>query len=208
MPPSPAVHRAGLDARPPASVLVVLAASAGGISALETVLGALPASLAAAVAVVQHRPPVRPSALVEILERATRLRVTGARAGEALLASTVYVAPADKHLTVMADGKVRLVDGHRIHGVCSSADPLLETAPLAFGANVVAVVLTGYGSDGSDGVRRVAAAGGAVIAQAPWSAFAPGMPEAAIATGNVGSVLPLAEIAPEIERLVRARRVR
>ena len=138
--------------------------------------------------------------------RATELPVKFAEEGELLVASTVYIAPPDGHLTVMADGTIRLVDGNPIRHVRSSANPLLESAPDAFGANVVAVILTGFGHDGTDGVQCVANAGGSVIVQDPASAHAPYMPRGAIATGAVHEVLPLDAIAPRIVQLVEARR--
>jgi two-component system chemotaxis response regulator CheB len=190
----------------PARTLVAIIASAGGIGAIRTILRSLPQDLGAAVAVVQHRTTASPNLLVQVLQRATRLKVKLAQEGEPLLPSTVYVAPPDVHLTVFPDGTVRLVDGTRIHHVLSSASPLLESAPHAFGRNVVAVVLTGCSDDGSDAVKRVADAGGSVIAQDPATAEHARMPQSAIATGAVHDVLSVNEIGRRVVQLVDVRR--
>ena len=205
---TPAVDRSAgaKSAQPPAParVLVAVAASAGGIEAISSILEALPADLPAAVAIVQHRTAALPNLLAHVLGRATRLRVKFAEEGEPLLESTVYVAPPDMHMTVLADGSVRLIEGARVCNVRPAANPLLESAPDAFGRNVVAVVLTGANLDATDGVQRVAEAGGRVIAQDPASAAHPTMPRSAIATGAVHDVLPLGAIGPRIVELVKA----
>lgn len=189
--------------RQPATALVVIAASAGGVNALQTLLSHLPANLPAAVAIVLHRTPNVRSALVEILRRATPLNVRAAEEGEAIAEGTVYVAPPERHLVVTGHHTFHLTDGHRIRYVQSSANPLFETAAPVFGARLIAVVLMGFDSDATDGVQGVAAEGGTVIAQDPATAVIPDMPRSAIATGAVDYVLPLGEIAPRIVQLLR-----
>jgi two-component system, chemotaxis family, protein-glutamate methylesterase/glutaminase len=187
-------------------VLIVIAASAGGIEAIRILLAGLPANLPAAIAIVQHRTNAQPNFLAQVLARATPLAVKFAQEGEPLHASTVYVAPPDMHMTVLPDGSVRLVDGTRIRHVLSSANPLFESAPDAFGSSVIAVVLTGANIDATDGVQCIAKAGGRVIAEDPASAHQATMPRSAIATGAVHEVLPLDGIAPRLVELVQACR--
>lgn len=202
-PNDPTVHRGRGTA---AETLVAIAASAGGVEAVSTILRRLPVDLPAAIAIVQHRTTASPNLLAEVLQRATPMTVKLAQEGEPLRPSSVYVAPPEMHLTVLADGSVRLVDGTRIRHVLSSANPLFESAADAFGPNVVAVVLTGSNLDATDGVQSVARAGGTVIAQDPASAQYARMPRSAIETGAVHDVLPLDAIAPRIVELVEARR--
>jgi two-component system chemotaxis response regulator CheB len=180
---------------------VVVAASQGGISALQTVLGRLPADLPTAVAIVQHRTSALPNRLAEVLGRATDWRVKLAEEGETPLCGTVYLASPTRHLAIARDGTFQLVDGRRIHHLTSSANPLFQSAARSFGANVVAVVLTGRDSDATEGVQAVAAAGVMVLVEDPESAFVPGMPDSALRTGAVDRVLTLPEIADAIVEL-------
>lgn len=181
--------------------LVALAASAGGIQAISQILSALPASFPVPLAVVLHRGAGAPQALPRILARQTMLTVKLAEEGDVLRPGMVYVAPADRHLTVDADRKLHLGDGRRIKFVSSSANPLLDSAAASLGGRIIAIVLTGSGSNGTDGVQAVKATGGIVIAQDPATAMQAGMPRAAIDTGAVDYVLPLGEIAHALVRL-------
>jgi len=182
--------------------LVVMAASAGGIQALGRILGGLPATFPLPIAVVQHRSPHSPNLLDRVLQRGTRLRVKTAEPGESLRGGTVYLAPADQHLVIRADRTFGLSDGRRIRHVRSSANPLFESAAGVLGSRVVAVVLTGGGSDATDGVQAVKMCGGMVIAQDQATSQTYGMPRAAIATGAVDSILPLDQIAPALCAMV------
>jgi two-component system chemotaxis response regulator CheB len=179
-----------------------MAASAGGIQALSRVLGELPVDFPAPIEIVQHRTPDHRSRLASVLARASRLPVVDAREGEELEPGRVYVARADRHLTLAADKKLRYVDGRGIRFVLSSANPLLESVASTIGPHAIAVILTGGGMDATDGVQAIRASGGIVIAQNRETSQVFGMPRAAIATGAVDYVLPLSKIAPALVRLV------
>ena len=181
--------------------IVVMAASVGGIAAFIEILSHLPADFPLPIVVVQHRDPAVVSILDEILARRPGLRVRNAKVGERPVAGTVYLAPTDVHLTFEADGSFATMNGRRIRHVRSSANPLFESAAEVFGNRVLAVVLTGYDSDATDGVQAVRAVGGHVIAQDEATSVSFGMPKSAIATGAVGAVLPLTEIAPALIRM-------
>ena len=181
--------------------LVILAASAGGIEAISKILHALPAGFPTPIAVLQHRSPTVPSILEKILGRRCKLRVKNAEPSEPFLPGTVYVAPTTEHLIVGSDRRFHHHDGTRVHHLRSAADPLIRSAAHALEGNVIAVILTGGGRNGTDGVRDVKALGGTVIAQDPATALHGAMPRAAIATGAVDYVLPLEEIAPFLVRL-------
>lgn len=186
----------------PALSLVTIAASAGGVTALGTVLSSISPELPAAVLVVQHLDRRHQSLMAEILARRTSLEVAEARDGERLRAGQVRIAPPDRHLLVNPDGSLGLSQSELVHFVRPSADLLFESAAAALGRRVVAVVLTGSGSDGAMGVTAVKKMGGTVIAQDEATSEFFGMPGAAIRAGSVDFVLPLAEIPRMITSLV------
>jgi two-component system chemotaxis response regulator CheB len=182
--------------------IVAVASSAGGISALSQLLGALPAGFPVPVLVVQHLDRKHETLLAQVLARRTRLPVKLAEAGERAEAGTVYVAPPNRHLLVGGAGVLNLTDSELVHFVRPSADLLFESVAGAFGARAIACVLTGTGRDGSMGVSAVKSRGGIVIAQDPASAEFDGMPQAAVDSGAVDLVLPLGEIAAVIQDLI------
>jgi two-component system, chemotaxis family, protein-glutamate methylesterase/glutaminase len=187
--------------------LITIAASAGGIEALRTVLAAIPRNVPAAIVVVQHRPAAadKPSYLNDILARVTDLPVVTADQDQPILPGKIYVARPDLHLTVTPDKRFSYVDGTRIRFVYSAANPLFVSAANVFTDHVIAVVLTGSGHDGTDGVQTVKTHGGRVIAQDPVSARHAGMPKSAVATGVVDYVLPLEAIAPALTAIMRGQ---
>lgn len=183
--------------------VVGFAASAGGIEALGTVVGSLPADFPAAVVVVQHVSPKHESHLPKILGRRTQLRVKPAEDGERLAPGSVYVAPPDRHVLVNPDGTLSLTRTEKVRYVRPSADVLFPSLAASCRDRGVAVVLTGCGAIGAAGVRVVKRAGGFVIAQDEATSRHFDMPRAAIETGCVDLVLPVVEIGPVLARLTR-----
>jgi len=181
--------------------VVVMAASAGGLAALDVVLSGLPSSFPAALLVVLHRGLEPESLLARVLQRHTRLSVKDAAPGESLMEGVVYVAPPDRHLEVDQRGQLRLRGGERVHHLLSAAEPLFASAAAAFGDRVIAVVLSGTGTDGAEAVPAVKAAGGVVIVQDEQTSEHFGMPAAAIASGAVDFILPIEEIATALTKL-------
>ena len=177
--------------------VVAMAASAGGLNALSVVLSGLAATLPAAVAIVQHLDPRRPSLMAPLLDRRSGPAVREARDGEPLLEGVACVAPPNHHLLVTPEGVCSLTTTELVHFVRPSADLLFESVAVSFGPAAIAVVLTGTGVDGSLGIAAVKERGGLVIAQDAAAEFG-GMPAAAIATGLVDRILPLDEVAPAI----------
>ena len=186
----------------PAFDVVVIGASAGGLAALSAVLGGLPASFPAAIAVVLHLSPDHPSLLAGVLSRYTRLPVCWAHDGECMERGTVSVAPPDRHLVFERDGTVALLHSAPVHFVRPSVDLLFASAARAFGERTLAVILSGNGYDGSGGVADVHRLGGVVIAQDEASSEYFSMPREAIQSGGVTYILPLPSIAPAVRRLV------
>jgi len=187
---------------PDASRVVTIGCSAGGLAALTRVLAQLPAGFQAAVLVVQHVVPNRRSMLAEILGRHTALKVKPACSGERLSEGTVYLAPPDRHLLVDRNLHVRLSQSARVHFVRPSVDRTFASVAQAFRDHAIAVVLTGSGTDGSEGVIAIKQAGGTVIAQDEATSEYFGMPSAAIRTTIVDRVLPLDSIAEALSDLV------
>ena len=187
--------------------VVVIVASAGGVPALMTLLSQLPGTFPAPIVIVQHRPTTRESLLLQVLVRATPLHVVEAKENDRLEPGTVYVARPDLHLTISRHRHVHYCDGQRIRHVLSSANPLFVSSAEAFGPGTIGVVLTGTGSDGTDGVQAIKRRGGVVIAQDQHTSKFFSMAASAIATGAVDYVLPLDEIAPMLRRLTHTEPV-
>ena len=190
------------SARQPGRCIVVIGASAGGISALTTVLAALPPEFPAPIVVVQHRAPTGHSRLVAVLARKTALSVVEVREGDPLRAGVVYVARADLHLTVTLDRHFAYRDGHRINYVLSSVNPLFASSAESYGVDAIAVVLSGSGRDGTEGVQAIKSHGGTVIVQDEATSAHFAMARSAIDSGAVDLVLPVEAIAPALLRLV------
>jgi two-component system chemotaxis response regulator CheB len=182
--------------------IVAIAASAGGIKALSTVLGGLTSDFPAPVVIVQHLAPHHRSLLVDILGRVTALRVKQAGGGDRLTPGWVYIAPPDHHLLVNPDHTLSLSQSGLVHFVRPAADLLFNSVAASYQHRAIAVVLSGTGTDGGEGVIAIKAAGGTVIAQDQASADFFGMPHTAIATGQVDCVLPLIKIAPMLLTLI------
>nr|WP_202454881.1 chemotaxis protein CheB [Streptomyces sp. SID8367] len=180
----------------------MIASSAGGVQGLGTLLGGLQNDLPVPVLVAQHLNRNRETRIVPILTRFTALTVKLADDGETPQAGTVYIAPPDQHLCVGADGVLFLTREERVNSARPAADPLFEAAAEVYGKSIIACVLTGADGDGARGVEAVKAHGGTVIVEDPETAAVKGMPKAAVRTGKVDHVLPLAAIAPAITRLV------
>ncbi len=182
--------------------VVAIAASAGGLNAINLVLSSLPAMFPATIVVVQHLDPRHRSLMAEILARNTPLHVKQADDGEMMQPGTVYIAPPDRHLLVNIDGTLALTQSELVHFVRPSADLLFESVAASHKERAIAVVLTGTGSDGSMGVQAIKKMGGTVICQDVDSAEFSGMPMAAMQSKCVDFSLPLNEIAAALVTLV------
>jgi two-component system, chemotaxis family, protein-glutamate methylesterase/glutaminase len=184
--------------------LVVIGASFGGLYALMEVLGALTTDFPLPIAVVQHRSAddTDERRLGHVLARYSALPVHDAEHGEPIEAPRVYLAPADYHL--MADaGRFELTVDDQVEYSRPSIDVLFESAARAYGPEVVGVLLTGYGRDGTAGMTAIHHAGGLTIAEDPESALQPKMPRTAIEAGVVSEVLALDAIGPRLLELAK-----
>ena len=184
--------------------LVVVGASYGGLYALMELLGGLTTDFPAPLVVVQHRAADDDdeNRLAHVLARYSALPVKDADHGERIEPANVYLAPSDYHLLVDA-GHFELTVDDVVQYSRPSIDVLFDSAVRAYGGDVVGVLLTGYGHDGTAGMAAIRDAGGVTIAEDPESALQPAMPLSAIDAGAVDEVLPLERIAPRLLELAR-----
>ncbi|HEX7844051.1 MAG TPA: CheB methylesterase domain-containing protein, partial [Kofleriaceae bacterium] len=185
-------------------VIVGIAASAGGPSALATVLGALSAELPVCLAIVQHLPRGFAPSFVSFLQARCSLAVRLAEHGLVPPPSTVVLAPDDHHLELI-DGRFALtseppVDGHR-----PSATVLLRSLA-SLGSGAIGVVLSGIGRDGADGLRAMRERGAVTFAQDASTSVVYGMPRAALEDGAVQQALPVTSLGYAISSAVACAR--
>ncbi|HEX3480517.1 MAG TPA: chemotaxis protein CheB [Kofleriaceae bacterium] len=176
--------------------LVGIAASAGGPSALATVLGSLPAELPACLAIVQHLPRGFAPSFVSFLQTRCALTVRLAEAGLVPRAGMVVLAPDDHHLELV-DGRFALTSGPPVEGHRPSGTVLLRSLAHC-GSSAIGVVLSGIGRDGADGLRAMRDRHAITFAQDETSSVVYGMPRAAVEEGAAQQVLPVAELGDAI----------
>jgi two-component system chemotaxis response regulator CheB len=188
-------------------VLVGIAASAGGPSALATVLGSLTADLPICLAIVQHLPRGFAPSFVSFLQARCSLSVCLAEHGMLPRAATVVLAPDDRHLELV-DGHFALTSGPPVDGHRPSGSVLLRSLA-QLGTKAIGVVLSGIGRDGADGLRAMRERQSATFAQDAESSVVYGMPRAAYEEGGAQSVLPVGQLGTAIigaAALARRRR--
>ncbi|MGH6671441.1 MAG: protein-glutamate methylesterase/protein-glutamine glutaminase [Xanthobacteraceae bacterium] len=189
---------------------LVVGSSTGGPQALAALFEKLTAVIdRAAVLITQHMPPMFTTVLAEHLQRVSGRGAHEAEHGEPVLAGGIYLAPGGRHMRVVRDGdivKIALGDEPPINFCKPSVDPLFSSAAEVWGSRVLALVLTGMGSDGTHGASDIVAAGGSVIAQDEATSVVWGMPRSVAQAGLCSAVLPLDQIAGKILRLITGER--
>ena len=177
--------------------VVGIGASAGGLSALQNLLRHMPVDAGMAFVIVMHLSPEHESSLGPILQRATRLPVQTVTDEVPIEVNNVYViSPALKLL--MTDGHLRVSPLATLEGRRSSIDLFFRSLAQAHAERSVCVVLSGSGSDGAQGLRRVKELGGVAMVQSPEDAEFDSMPRSAIQTGMVDFVLPAEELTAKL----------
>ncbi|QDU39523.1 Chemotaxis response regulator protein-glutamate methylesterase of group 3 operon [Maioricimonas rarisocia] len=191
--------------------VVAVAASTGGPPALLRILSGLTADFPLPILVVQHISAGFSNGFARWLDVSVSLRVKVADDREPLVAGTVYVAPEDTHLGVGSQQRIALSDHAPVEGFRPSATVLFESVAQSFGQTTLALILTGMGCDGVEGLRAVRHAGGQVIAQNEATCVVYGMPGAAVEAHLADRVLPLDDIASVLDvvgrRALRDRQV-
>ncbi|HEV8636653.1 MAG TPA: chemotaxis protein CheB [Chloroflexota bacterium] len=179
--------------------LVVVGASAGGVEALSKLLSTLLPSFPAPIVVAQHLDPRRPSRLAEVLTRRSPLAVRSVEGREPLQPGTVYLVPSNRQVEISNHSVSVTADA--AGGPKPSIDRLLASAAKAFGERVIAVILTGMGSDGAFGAQAVKEAGGTVVVQNPATASFPGLPRS-LPPSTVDIVADVEAIGPLLHDLL------
>ena len=184
--------------------VVIIGASAGGIPALRLLLAGLPAGLPASVLVVVHASAAAAARLPGVLARFGPLPAANAVPGQRLTRGLVTVAPPDQHLVITGGEVLRLHRGPLVHRTRPAIDPLLHSAADGYGERVTAVILSGQLRDGADGAAAVSAAGGRVLVQDPADAGSPAMPRAALDRVPDAGVWPAAKLGRAVAEQVAA----
>lgn len=174
--------------------VVVIGISTGGPQALRQLVPRLPADCPVPVVIALHMPVGYTELYAQKLDQASPLTVTEARHGDPIKPGRVLVAPGGQHLTFARriDGVAAEVDSRRWDMLYRpSVDLLFQSAAEVYGGRVLAVVMTGMGSDGLEGARRVKAGGGAVLTEAEESCVVYGMPRSVVEAGLSDESVPL-----------------
>ncbi|HKM48045.1 MAG TPA: chemotaxis-specific protein-glutamate methyltransferase CheB [Terriglobales bacterium] len=186
--------------------IVAIGTSTGGPNALAEVLPKIPNDFPVPIVVVQHMPPIFTRLLAERISCLSAIRVEEGSANALLSPGHAWIAPGDFHMKVTQQGANRrllLDQGPRENSCRPAVDALFRSVAMAYGANVLGVVMTGMGSDGLLGAQEIRNAGGDVIIQDEASAVVWGMPGAVRTSGLDDGAYPLDRLAAEITRRVR-----
>ncbi len=188
--------------------MIVIGASTGGPPALQKVLTDIDMLGSVGVVVAQHMPPGFTRAFADRLNRFCKMEIREAQTGDRVEPNRVLIAPGGKNLFLVRRGEdvvVQIKETSSRYRYVPSVDALFESAAAIFGKELLGVVLTGMGNDGSSGVRRIRERGGQVLAESEETSVVYGMPKEAVATGCVDNELPLPEIGAEVVHRCRSR---
>lgn len=185
--------------------IVAIGTSTGGPNALAEVLPRIPKDFPVPIVVVQHMPPIFTRLLAERLASRSAIPVEEGSAGAILSSGHAWIAPGNFHMKVIRTGmtwRLNLNQGPRENSCRPAVDVLFRSVALAYGANVLGLVMTGMGSDGTLGAQHIRDAGGDVIIQDEASSIVWGMPGLVHASGLADAAYPLDHLATEITRRV------
>lgn len=189
--------------------IVAIGTSTGGPNALAQLIPAIPADFPVPIVIVQHMPPLFTRFLAARLNERSAINVQECKPGQILKAGEAWIAPGDYHMTVERCGTaVRLStnQGPPENSCRPAVDPLFRSVAKTYGANVLAVVLTGMGSDGVIGAQHIRERGGQVFVQDEASCVVWGMPGQVTAAGLADATYPLDSMAQAIIKRVAAKR--
>lgn len=180
---------------------IVIGCSAGGLTALESLFAALAPALSQPIVVCCHTGSSTVDLLCELLGDHASLPVVEAREREPLKGGVIHIAPSGYHLLVEANRRFSLSVDERVSFARPSIDVLFDSAAEAYREGLIGIVLTGANRDGAEGLSRIRRLGGLAIVQDPPEAEVPAMPQAALDLAGSDHCLPLAAIAPLLNRL-------
>ncbi len=193
--------------RPPSKVrpkVIVFGSSTGGPKALLSVLSNLPASLKQPIMITQHMPPTFTTILAKNIAKYSNRPCTEGKDGEKIIDGHIYLAPGGYHMVVEnagGDKIIRLNTDPPVNFCRPAVDPMFSSIADAYGSAVLAIILTGMGSDGCSGSKKIVEAGGTVIAQDEKTCVVWGMPAAVAKAGICSAVIPLDDIHDHFIRL-------
>jgi two-component system chemotaxis response regulator CheB len=177
--------------------VIAIGASAGGVAALTRIVPAFPPA-APGIVIVQHMPAGFTTSFAERLNNLSLMQVKEAESGDRVRSGLVLVAPGgERHIQVRRSGgeyRVRLREGEKVSGHVPSVDVLFHSVAQHVGRNAAAVILTGMGSDGADGLLAIRQAGGRTFSQDERTSVVYGMPRAAWQNGGAEKQVPLDRI--------------
>lgn len=198
---APAKKSAVKDLRPKPFPIVGFGASAGGIEAFTKLLRHLDPNLGMAYVLVMHLSPNHKSALAEIVQSTTKMKVQTVKDGMEVMANNVYVIPPNTFMSLV-DGHLKLAPRSVTAIGNFAVDYFLTALASIYKNNAIGVILSGTATDGTLGLKAIKAEGGITFAQDDSAKFA-GMPSSAFDSGYVDFLLPPERIAEELARLVR-----
>lgn len=176
---------------------VGIGASAGGLDAMEKFLSKVPENSGMSFMIVQHLDPIHKSALVDILSRSTSMEVMEVEDGVKVLPDHVYIIPPNKDMSLL-NGNLQLMEPTHPHGLRLPINYFFTSLGQDQKEKSIVIILSGYGSDGSIGLKTIKANGGMIIVQDPSTAGSEGMPTSAINTGMADLVLKPEEMPENI----------
>lgn len=190
--------------------LVVIGASTGGPRAITQVLKKMPGDLAAGILVVQHMPPGFTKSFADRLNQECALQAKEAEDGDVISAGKVWVAPSGFTMEVQRVSDEREIirvknESSKSFYISPSIDQTFSSVATVFGLNVLGVILTGMGSDGTEGCRQIKKHGGRTLAEHESSCVVYGMPGAAVKAGVIDQQIPLEKMSNAIIAHVRGK---
>ena len=191
--------------------IVAIGTSTGGPNALAALFPSFPKDFPVPIVAVQHMPPIFTRLLAERLDNRALISVEEGQDGKNLSPAHAWIAPGNFHMTVKRNalsGHIQLDQNPPEHSCRPAVDVLFRSVAAAYGPSVLAVVMTGMGSDGALGAKEIRAAGGEVIVQDEASSVVWGMPGQTVSSGQADGVYPLDQLGAEITRRVMEGRSR
>jgi two-component system chemotaxis response regulator CheB len=185
--------------------IIVIGTSAGGLEALDDLIGQFPTDIPAAIIIIQHMSPENTgAALLHRLGKYKAFQCELAASQEKFVEGRIYIAPSDYHL-LLRKGHFLVTKGARENRYRPAIDPLFRSAAVAYGSRVVGVILTGMLDDGTAGLTAIRKCGGVTVVQDPRSAAYPEMPQNALNNLKVDHCVPLSEMGALLDNLARER---
>jgi len=178
--------------------IVGIGTSTGGPSALVQVFREFPDNFPSTVLVVQHMPPGFTEAFASRLDRISSLRVSEARDGDKIIPGCAYIAPGNRHMVINDDNSIRVYNGDKVSGHRPSIDVLFHSIADRYGRDSIAVIMTGMGKDGAEGITKIKSKGGVTLAQDEDTSVVYGMNRVAVEEGGIKEIVPLNGITKKI----------